>query len=286
MIKIFVDGSAGATGVTLMRLLNERPYEIITADDPKDIASRYAALNSADIAVLCLPEEIATNVVHDNHNTDTIIIDASSAHRTNPDWVYGYYHDVHTGVVNVKNAMRISNPGCFATGIQTLLRPLRPWLTHYPIAINGITGYSAGGGKAIYAYGSHPCAYKATNTDRPHTHVNEAVVNSSIVNDIIFMPAVGGFAEGQLISIPLSPHQLQMPLEDVRSLFEQYYADIDMVRLRDCPSSIRPEEMMDSQAIQIMVSHFENHIVVHALYNNLTAGAAGSVCRIIDRIAA
>lgn len=284
-MKIFVDGSSGATGVVLTDMLNERPYEIITIPDVRDKDARYAAINAADVAVLCLPDDVVFETYNDNHNTDTILIDASSFSRQNPDWVYGYYYDVWTGVADVAHSRRISNPGCFATGIQTLLHPIQPWLTHYPIVIDGVSGYTAGGKQAVERYQSNPCPYKATNINRQHTHVGEVRMRSSLVNDLIFMPAVGAFAEGQLVSIPLSRHQLTMPLDCVYMSIANYYNSNPVVDVWPAPpKSITPDSMMLPGRIQVAVAEFADYVILHAWYSNLDIGAAGSVVRIIDAI--
>lgn len=285
-MKIFVDGSSGATGVTLMDMLADRPYELITISNTRDKDARYAAIDEADIAVLCLPSDVVFETVNDNHNTDTVLIDTSSYSRQNPDWVYGYYYDVWTSVADVEHAKRISNPGCFATGIQTLLHPIQPWLNHYPIVVSGISGYSAGGKDAIERFNKEPVSYKATNINRPHTHVGEVIMRSGLTNDIIFMPAVGSFAEGQMVSIPIARHQLSLPIDEVHLLIEQYYCGMDMVEvLWDVPKAIIPARHVDPHKIKITIAEYADYVVLYAWYSNLTVGAAGSVCRIIDKIA-
>ncbi len=284
-MKIFVDGSSGATGVALMDMLSERPYEIITIDDTRDKDARYAAINAADVAVLCLPGDVVFETYNDNHSTNTVLIDTSAFSRLNPTWVYGYYYDVWTGAADVARARRISNPGCFATGIQTLLHPIQSWLTHYPIVINGISGYSAGGKQAIERYRDDPCPYKATNINRQHTHVEEVQMRSALTNDLIFMPAVGSFAEGQLVSIPLARHQLTVPLDYVCGMIDNYYNSNPVVDVWPAPpKSIMPEGMMVPGRIQVAIAEFADYVVLHAWYSNLNIGAAGSVVRIIDAI--
>lgn len=286
-MKIFVDGHSGATGVTLLDLLSNRPHDVITIADAHDKKTeRYMAIKEADIAVLCLPDHIVLDTMCDNQGIDTIIIDASSFSRLLPNWTYGFYRDVWSGVADVANSTRISNPGCFATGIRTLLDPIQPWITSYPIVINGISGYSAGGKTAIQRFHEQPWAHKSTNINRPHMHVSEVKMRGGLSNNIIFMPAVGSFAEGQLVSIPIATHQLTIPIGEVYLQFERYYSGMDMVELLpSVPSAICPDKMVNDQKIQIVIADFADHIVLHAWYNNLTVGAAGSVLRIIDNIA-
>lgn len=284
-MKIFVDGSAGATGVTLTDMLSERPYELITIPDVKDKDARYAAINEADVAVLCLPPDVVFETYNDNHNTNAVLIDTSAFSRLNPDWVYGYYYDVLTGAADVAHSRRISNPGCFATGIQTLLHPIQAWLTHYPIVVNGISGYSAGGKQAIQRYHDDSCPYKATNINRQHTHAAEVQMRSALVNDLIFMPAVGSFAVGQMVSIPISRHQLMIPLDHVAVCVSNYYYEHRVVDVWPVPPrSIMPDSMMVPGRIQVAVAEFADYVVLHAWYSNLDVGAAGSVVRILDAI--
>ena len=190
------------------------------------------------------------------------------------------------GAIDVANSKRISNPGCFASGMQSLLRPIKSVLTHYPIVAAGISGYTAGGKSAISKQKSHPQPHKMTNITRVHTHANEVRFRSGIPNELIFMPAVGSFAEGQVISIPLARHQLTIPIEYAYQHFVDYYHNNPLVVVLDeAPKSICPDELIDKDRIRICVAEFENHVVLHAWYSNLNFGAAGSVARIIDKIA-
>lgn len=286
MLNIFVDGMSGAVGVALMDILSDRPYRIININDSRDVCARYNAISSADVTVLCLPNDVAEITIHDNHNVDTTIIDASSWSRMDGEWVYGYFDDVYHGAIDVANSKRISNPGCFASGMQSLLRPIKSVLTHYPIVATGISGYTAGGKSAISKQKSHPQPHKMTNITRVHTHANEVRFRSGLPNELIFMPAVGSFAEGQVISIPLARHQLTIPIEYVyQHLVDYYHNNPLVVVLDEAPKSIRPDELIDKDRIRICVAEFENHVVLHAWYSNLNFGAAGSVARIIDKIA-
>jgi len=287
-LTVFVDGSSGAVGVTLTELLGDRPYNLIHLNDHRDIDARYNAIAGADIAVLCLPNDIVADTINDNHGTSTVIIDASSFTRLNEDWLYGYFYDIYTGAANVLQSTRISNPGCFATGIQALIHPIQSWLTHYPLVFTGISGYSAGGNATINRQMTNPVAHKMTNITRQHTHVGEVRFRSGLTNDVIFLPAVGSFAEGQVVSIPLARHQLTIPIEEVYEQVAAYYYGCDDVVVWDeAPKSISPEIIprIDASRISICVAEFDNHAVLHAWYSNLNFGAAGSVVRIIDKIA-
>lgn len=279
-MNIFIDGATGVTGQALMARLQPSVHTVVTIPDHKNIDDRYAAITNADVAVLCLPSIVVNQTMTDLYGVDTTIIDMSSCNRISSDWTYGYFDDIINGTVNVANTNRISNPGCFATGIQTILRPIRHNLTQAPIVITGTAGYTTAGLTA-----PSEIAYKMTNVDRQHTHVQEIRMRSSIINDIIFLPAMGSFAEGQLISIPLTNRQYISSLDSIYLTLAKYYRNHPIVKvLQTPPSSIVLGNCVVPNTIQLAIAEFEEHVVVHAWYSNLDIGSVGNIHRIINAI--
>lgn len=213
--RIFIDGEAGTTGLQIRaRLEGRRDLDFIRLSDAlrKDAGARKDALNSADIVILCLPDDAAKEAAGLIENPAVRVIDASSAHRTSAGWVYGFPEMTGAQRQTISGATRISNPGCYPTGALGLIRPLtsagilpRDW----PVTINAISGYS-GGGKAMIAefedenspaYTHAP--YRIYAMGLEHKHVEEIRVHGGLDHRPLFAPAVGRYAQGMIVEVPL-----------------------------------------------------------------------------------
>lgn len=213
--RVFIDGEHGTTGLEIRERLAGREgiHFVRLADgERKDARARAEALNAADIAILCLPDDAAREAVALVVNDRTRIIDASSAHRTALGWTYGF-PEFAAGQANaIAMAKRVTNPGCYPTGAIALLRPLiaRGLMpAEHPVTINAISGYS-GGGKAMIAAFEDEAAkdftrarFRLYGLSLEHKHTEEIRVHSGLARRPLFVPSVGRFRQGMLVSVPL-----------------------------------------------------------------------------------
>ena len=287
--KVFIDGKAGTTGLRIYERLESRnDIELITLSEElrKDINARKKALNSADIAFLCLPDAAARESVSLIENPDTVVIDTSTAHRTNSEWAYGFPELSSDFEEKIKNSKRIAVPGCHASGFIALV---------YPLIKNGIisadallscfsiTGYSGGGKKMIAEYESQershllkaPRQYALT---QQHKHLIEMAKLSKMEKLPVFCPIVADFYSGMEVTIPLFSSQLGASLEDIRQLYADYYAT-GLVR---CIHSADPDGLLSAVAysgrddMQVGVFGNEDRIILSARFDNLGKGASGA----------
>lgn len=290
---VFVDGQEGTTGLRIHEMLARRPdIEVlrIDADRRKDIAERARLLNAADVAFLCLPDAAAREAVALISNLSTCVIDASTAHRTAPGWVYGLPELAPGQRAKLRSTKRISNPGCHASAFILLLRPLvdagilPAGLT---VSATSISGYSGGGKKMIeqYKVGGEP----ALTSPRPyalslhHKHVPEMMEHTGLSRPPIFMPSVGNFYKGLAVTVPLELAALGTTAEAVHAAFEARYAGEAFVRvmaLRD-PTTLEQgafdvQACNDSNRAEIFVFANDTQALLMARLDNLGKGASGA----------
>ena len=212
--KVFIDGESGTTGLQISQRLGERSdIELLHLDDAerKDPARRAEMLNTADVSILCLPDDAAREAVA-MANGSARIIDASTAHRSAPGWTYGFPEYELTQPAEIAKSKRVSNPGCYALGAVSMLHPLvinELIPAGHPITINAVSGYSGGGKKLIAAF-EDPDSTDATDSDfylygldLEHKHVPEIQQHGSLTKRPLFVPSVGRFAQGMIVSLPL-----------------------------------------------------------------------------------
>jgi N-acetyl-gamma-glutamyl-phosphate reductase len=213
--KVFIDGEAGTTGLQIRdRLIGRQDIELVSIDPArrKDAAARAELLNSADVVILCLPDDAAREAVNLINNPAVKVIDASTAHRTAQGWTYGFPEHAPGWRRRIVESSRISNPGCYSTGAIALLAPLvRDGLipAEWPVTINAISGYS-GGGRGLIEEFSGPApdgtadAYRTYALGLTHKHVPEITERAGLAHAPVFAPSVGRYAQGMIVEVPLA----------------------------------------------------------------------------------
>jgi N-acetyl-gamma-glutamyl-phosphate reductase len=299
--RVFVDGQEGTTGLRINEYLAGRSdVEVlrIDADKRKDAAERARLLNAADVAFLCLPDAAAKEAVALVNNPDTCIIDASTAHRTNPEWVFGLPELAKGQRDALRKSKRIANPGCHSSAFILAVRPLVDaglLPRHAAISAQSITGYSGGGKKMIEQYEAGGDA--KLQSPRPyglglaHKHLPEMAAHTGLQHAPIFMPVVGPFLKGLAVSVPLHISQLAAGAtpESVHQALVKHYEGERFVRvapLRD--PAVLEDGFFDVQAendtnnVTIFVFANALQILLIARLDNLGKGASGAAVQCMN----
>ncbi|RDC59327.1 N-acetyl-gamma-glutamyl-phosphate reductase [Alteripontixanthobacter maritimus] len=241
MTRVFIDGAAGTTGLEIHdRLAQRSEFELLTLPDNrrKDIAARREALNEADIAILCLPDDAAREAIAlIDAASGTRVIDASSAYRTADGWTYGFPELVGEDVV--ANATRVSNPGCYPTGFLALVAPLvRGGLlpADWPYTVNAVSGYSGGGKALIERFeAAEAPAFRAYGYDLAHKHLPEMQTYAGLDHPVLFAPSVGSAFRGMIVEVPL--HLGAMPnnphSDQLRNALISFYDGSEVVTVQE-----------------------------------------------------
>lgn len=294
--KVFIDGSAGTTGLSIReRLKNRTDVELLTLADEKrkDIDARLQMIYNADVAFLCLPDAAAEEIASAAGNADTVIIDTSTAHRTKEGWVYGL-PELKGQRKKIAAAKRIANPGCHATGFIVLTAPLvdagiigKDAL----LSCTSLTGYSGGGKKMIADYeipaadgqSRDPllAAPRMYGLSQSHKHLPEMVKYSGLDAAPVFMPIVAGFYSGMEVMVPLNAANLTggsiLP-DDIRQIYADYYSDGVICLKNGCDENgfMSANAYSGRDDLEISVSGADGRIVLTARYDNLGKGASGA----------
>jgi N-acetyl-gamma-glutamyl-phosphate reductase len=299
---VFVDGQEGTTGLRIHEYLAKRgDIELlkIDADKRKDTAERARLLNDSDVAFLCLPDAAAKEAVALVTNPDTCVIDASTAHRVAPGWVFGIPELAPGQRDALKKAKRIANPGCHSTAFIALLRPLVDAGIvdrALPVSATSITGYSGGGKKMIEEY---QAAGRAPQLDAPrpyglklsHKHVPEMMAYTGLTTKPVFMPIVGPFYKGLAVSVPLQLAQLKKGTDGAALMraFERHYEGERFIRVMPLsdPSITEPnffdvQGSNDSNRIDIFVFADATQAILIAREDNLGKGASGAAVQCMN----
>ncbi|MBQ8893893.1 MAG: N-acetyl-gamma-glutamyl-phosphate reductase [Clostridia bacterium] len=299
MKKVFIDGSAGTTGLRIRERLESRSdIELLTLPEEtrKDPVARKEMLNQADIAFLCLPDDAAREAVAMIENPHTVVLDTSTAHRTNPDWCYGFPELSEERWEQVKNAKRIAVPGCHASGFIALVAPLvKAGILPKDalLTCHSITGYSGGGKKMI-------AQYEADETDplltaprqyalgQKHKHLPEMKVMTGIENEPIFCPIVSNFYSGMAVTVPLFKSQLNegFGIEEIKEVYRRQYQGPIVLwsETPDADGFYSAEAFGNSDKMEITVQGNEERILLLARYNNLGKGASGAALECMNLV--
>ncbi len=289
--RVFIDGEAGTTGLKIAaRLTGRRDLELVSLDSDrrKDMAARADIMNACDAVILCLPDEASRLAVDLVENDRTVIIDASTAFRTAPGWVYGLPELDHAQRAAIAAARRISNPGCYPTGFIVLVRPLiKAGLVppDWPFIISAVSGYSGGGKSMIAEFEKDGTRdnFRIYGLGQAHKHVPEMMTHAGLARTPMFMPSVGRFAQGMLVEVPLLLAAAPgMPRRsDIHAALAQAYrneAFIRVIPLADCDqlATLDPEGCNGTNRLELYVFGHDAQVRLVARLDNLGKGASGA----------
>jgi N-acetyl-gamma-glutamyl-phosphate reductase len=292
---IFIDGEAGTTGLQIRdRLKGRTDLELlsIAPERRKDAGARRELLNSADVAILCLPDEAAVEAVTlIGKGARTRVIDASTAFRINPDWAYGFAEMDRQQRGRIASASRVANPGCWPQGLIALAKPLiaAGLLDRAtPLSYGGISGYSGGGKKMIEEYeakGDAASRFAPYALGFNHKHLPEMKHYTGVTHDVLFQPVVGNYAQGMLTTLPLHLSQLKAgtnarAIHDTLSRWFEGARFVEVAALDGAEKGphIDPQVLNNSNTMRLHVfgNDARGHVVLMAIYDNLGKGASGA----------
>jgi len=301
---VFIDGEAGTTGLQVRDRLQGRTDLTVLTPPPelrKDPATRRKFLNEADACILCLPDAASKEAaawLEEDKNTKTVLIDASTAFRTDPAFAYGLPELSEAQRSKIKQSKRISNPGCYPTGFICLVAPLVSaglLSKDSELSVNAISGYS-GGGKPLMALYQNPSGkpedacepYGAYGFNLAHKHMPEMALYTGLNKQPVFQPSVGNFPQGMLVNVPLHYSQLREGAtgEDVQKCLEERYRGSTFVKVLKANSVdhlergafLRPDTLKNTNRVELLVNYNDANrmCVVTARLDNLGKGASGA----------
>ena len=293
MVRIFIDGATGTTALLLQSLLEKCDgVELLDLGaQRKARAARADALNASDLAILCLPDEAAKQAVRLISNDTTRVIDASTAHRVNTDWVFGFAEMDAGAAQRIRQARFVSNPGCYSIAAIALLRPLiaaEILSPGTPLAISGVSGYS-GGGKQMVAEFANPTdpffLYALSGT---HKHLPEIQKYSGLTHAPIFTPSVGNFAQGMIVTLPLHAVHVRdyMGGDQLAEIYAKYYEASPFISVMDDSprgyERLVADNLVGTNNMQLAVHQQDEGYVLSALLDNLGKGATRNVLQNIN----
>jgi len=293
--KVFIDGEAGTTGLQIRERLEGRSDLALVSIDRakrKNVDERKRLLNSVDAVILCLPDDAAREAVALIDNPDARVIDASTAHRVAPDWVYGFAEMTKGQRAKIAAAKRVSNPGCYPTGFIGLVRPLvEAGLvpSDWRLSVNAVSGYS-GGGRAMIAEfedesdpGFTRAPYRIYALGQRHKHVPEMQTHARLAHAPIFAPGVGRYYQGMIVEVPLAlPALPNSPsLKQVHAALGAFYAHERFVKVASLAEAgalktLNPEALNGANQMNLFVFGHDEEARLVALLDNLGKGASGA----------
>jgi N-acetyl-gamma-glutamyl-phosphate reductase len=301
--KLFIDGAAGTTGLEIReRLAGRRDLTVVELPDGdrKDARARARALNEADVVVLCLPDAAAREAVALIENPAVRVIDASTAHRVAPDWVFGFPELEPDGYERVAAAARVTNPGCYSTGFLATVRPLvRAGLlpANYPYSVNAVSGYS-GGGKAMIQEFENSSSPEYVQTvvrtyalGLSHKHVPEMKEHGGLAHAPVFTPSVGRFYRGMIVDVPLQLWALPGAprITDLHAVLAEAYRDrvfVEVASLEETAAlkTLDAELLKGTNKMKLYVFANETaqQVRLVSVLDNLGKGASGAAVQSLN----
>ena len=290
-VKVFIDGQAGTTGLQLKsKLVNHPGVTLLEIDNDKrkDTDERQRLMNDSDVVFLCLPDAAAIEAVKLVTNPDTVIIDASTAHRTADGWTYGFPELSDEHYEAIKKAKRIANPGCHATGFISIVYPLISsgiMPTSYPVTAYSITGYSGGGNKMIADY-EDPDREEEIGTPRQygltqmHKHLPEMKKVTGLDSEPVFNPIVSDYYCGMAVSVPLYTKLLnkKMSADELYEFFSDYYKNSEFISVHKAPESgfLSPIGLEGTNKMKIHICGNADRVTITSVFDNLGKGASSA----------
>lgn len=298
MKKVFIDGKDGTTGLKIFkRFENRNDIELllIDSDKRKDAGERARLINESDITFLCLPDAASIEAVSLVENSNTKIIDTSTAHRTLSDWAYGFAELSREHREKIESSNRIAVPGCYASGFNSIVYPL----VHngfidkdYDIVCYALSGYTGAGKKGIAQYEDSsrdaeldsPRLYALT---QEHKHLKEMKAISGLSKKPIFSPIICDYPQGMVVSVPLYTDRMskKYTIQDIYEMFAEHYGNSDIVKVRRpdyTQSMIGSNQFANRDDMEIEINGNEDRILITSRFDNLGKGASGAAIQCMN----
>lgn len=303
-VKVYIDGQEGTTGLKILERFKDRnDIELIRISEEKrkDSAERARLINSADYVFLCLPDDASREAVSfiDKDNDHVRIIDASTAHRTNPDWAYGFPELSPAHREKIKTSNRVAVPGCYASGFASIVYPLVSngiIPDDFPVFAYATSGYSGAGKKAIAVYESDDKPFEFNSPrqyalSQQHKHLPEMQAVSGLKFKPMFNPMVCDYFSGMVVSVPLQTRMLdkKVTAEEVHAMYAQHYAGANMVEVMPLMSAdeqkaffLASNTLSGQNKMQVFVFGNDEQILLCSRLDNLGKGASGAAVQCLN----
>lgn len=296
MVNVFIDGKEGTTGLKIFERLGDRQdicIHTLPEEFRKDADARREQINAADIVFLCLPDTAAKESVSLCENNSVKIIDASTAHRTNPEWAYGFPELSPSHRKKIESSKRVAVPGCHASGFISLVYPLIAGgivSPEYPFVCHSVTGYSGGGKKMISEYEDEN---RSAELDAPrqygitqkHKHLPEMKAVCGLQFEPIFNPIVADYYSGMCVTVPLYGRLLakKMSVNDLKSYFTEYYVSSNFIDVsQEDTAYLSANILSGTNKMRLFIGGNDERIVLSSVFDNLGKGASGAAVQCMN----